>query len=443
MMLIEFKFSNYRSFRDEAILSMEATRVASFKNSLIEFSPSGKSTQNPIKLLPSVAIYGKNGGGKSNIIRAFWLAVQFIRNAQRTQHENAPIPVRPFLLDDVSSNEPTTFEFNYVYEGIKYCYGFSATKEKITKEYLYHAPKGQKSRVFTRDGQAFQFSENADKKKRQMISEAVAPNQLYFAVACTMNEKACIDAMRWFREGVYFSRDYTDIPEQLLNYSEDANMLRAISDYAKMADVGIQDMQFEVKNTEIPDEGALPADLPEDIKGALVQFMKALSNAPNIAESQLKMGEVNAVSFHQGIDSMGNPRRYELQLADESDGTRKLMALAPAIERVLGCGGVLLVDELEKEMHPMLVEMVVSKFQSPKANPNRAQLIFTTHNTELLNMELLRKDQIYFVDKNRKDGSSMLYSISEFSTPTSENVRKSYLMGKYGATPDLMIEEVD
>ena len=276
-----------------------------------------------------------------------------------------------------------------------------------------------------------------------MISEAVAPNQLYFAVACTMNEKACIDAMRWFREGVYFSRDYTDIPEQLLNYSEDANMLRAISDYAKMADVGIQDMQFEVKNTEIPDEGALPTDLPEDIKGALVQFMKALSNAPNIAESQLKMGEVNAVSFHQGIDSMGNPRRYELQLADESDGTRKLMALAPAIERVLGCGGVLLVDELEKEMHPMLVEMVVSKFQSPKANPNHAQLIFTTHNTELLNMELLRKDQLYFVDKNRKDGSSMLYSISEFSTPTSENVRKSYLMGKYGATPDLIIEEVD
>ena len=171
--------------------------------------------------------------------------------------------------------------------------------------------------------------------------------------------------------------------------------------------------------------------------------MKALSNAPNIAESQLKMGEVNAVSFHQGIDSMGNPRRYELQLADESDGTRKLMALAPAIERVLGCGGVLLVDELEKEMHPMLVEMVVSKFQSPKANPNHAQLIFTTHNTELLNMELLRKDQLYFVDKNRKDGSSMLYSISEFSTPTSENVRKSYLMGKYGATPDLIIEEVD
>ena len=104
---------------------------------------------------------------------------------------------------------------------------------------------------------------------------------------------------------------------------------------------------------------------------------------------------------------------------------------------------MLLVDELEKEMHPMLVEMVVSKFQSPNSNPNCAQLIFTTHNTELLNMEILRKDQLYFVDKSRKDGASTLYSISEFSTTTNENVRKSYLMGKYGATPDLMIEEVE
>lgn len=442
-MLIEFKVSNYRSFRDEAILSMEATRIGAFKKCLIEFSPTGKPTSKPVKLLPTVAIYGKNGGGKSNIIRAFWLATQFIRNAQRTQHEKASIPMHPFLLDDESRTKPTEFEFSYVYDGIKYWYGFAATKEQITREYLYHAPKGQKSLVFSREGQQFEFRENGDKRKRQLISEAVADNQLYFAVACTMNEKSCIEAMRWFREGVFFSRDYTDIPEQLLNYSEDANMLQAISNYAKMADVGIRDMQFEVKNTELSDSEHLPSDLPAGIKAALVQFMKALSDAPNSAETQLRMGEVSATSFHQGIDRDGHAKLYELQLSDESDGTRKLMALAPAIERVLNCGGVLLVDELEKEMHPMLVELVVSKFQSPKSNPNHAQLIFTTHNTELLNMEILRKDQLYFVDKSRKDGASSLYSISEFSTPTSENVRKSYLMGKYGATPDLMIEEVE
>lgn len=442
-MLIEFKVTNYRSLRDEAVLSMEATRIGAFRKSLIEFSSTGKPTANPVKLLPSVAIYGKNGGGKSNIIRAFWLAVQFIRNAQRTQHERAAIPMHPFLLDDDSRTKPTEFEFIYTHNEIRYWYGFAATKEQVTREYLYHAPKGQKSLVFSRVGQEFEFRENRDKRRRQMICEAVAANQLYFAVACTMNEQSCIDAMRWFREDIFFSRDYTDIPEQLLNYSEDVNMLQAISNYAKMADVGIRDMQFEVKNTELSDTENLPENLPESVKSALIQFMKALSDDPNSAETQLRMGEVSATSLHQGIGHDGQARLYELQLSDESDGTRKLMALAPAIERVLNCGGVLLVDELEKEMHPMLVELVVSKFQSPKSNPNRAQLIFTTHNTELLNMEILRKDQLYFVDKSRKDGASSLYSISEFSTPTSENVRKSYLMGKYGATPDLEIEEVE
>ena len=119
------------------------------------------------------------------------------------------------------------------------------------------------------------------------------------------------------------------------------------------------------------------------------------------------------------------------------------MALAPAIESALRNGGVLLVDEIEKEMHPMLVNYIIAKFQSKRTNTNGAQLIFTTHNTELMNMELLRKDQLYFADKNQVDGSSELYSISDFNTRTTENIRKGYLAGKYGATPDIEIEEVE
>lgn len=251
-MLIEFKFSNYRSFRDEAVLSMEATGLGTFRKSLIEYRPAGKSTNHPIHLLPAAAIYGKNGGGKSNVIRAFWLAVQFIRNAQRTQHEKAPIPVRPFLLDDTSAAEPTRFEFTYVDQGIKYIYGFAATKERVEEEYLYHAPKGQRSLVFSRTGQEFHFPTNNLKRRRELIGEAVAANQLYFAVACTMNEQACVGAMRWFRECVRFSRGYADFPKHLLEYSEDSNMLQAISDYAKAADVGIRDMQFDIKTRSFP-----------------------------------------------------------------------------------------------------------------------------------------------------------------------------------------------
>lgn len=432
-MLIEFRFKNYRSFRDEAVLSMEATGLGTFKNSLISY--------NSIKLLPGAAIYGKNGGGKSNVIRAFWLAVQFIKNAQRTQHEKAAIPVIPFALNDYSASEPTEFEFIYTLDDIRYWYSFSATREKIFTESLYHAPKGQKALVFSREGQTFSFTE--DKSRRKLISEAVAENQLYFSVACTMNDAACSRAMRWFREMVFFSRDYSDIPRQLLDYSNDTNMLRAISDYAKAADLGIEDMEFEINSQEVDDEAALPDNLPEGMKAALVQFLRTLSETSNNSEVRLKMGEVTATSKHKGRNKNGASQLYPLELEDESDGTRKLMSIAPAIESVLARGGILLVDEIERELHPMLVDFVVSKFQSKRTNPYGAQIVFTTHNTELLNMELLRKDQLYFVDKDQEDGASELYSISEFSTRTTDNIRKGYLLGKYGATPNIEIEEVE
>lgn len=432
-MLIEFRFKNYRSFRDEAVLSMEAIGLSSFKNCLIE--------QNNMKLLPGAAIYGKNGGGKSNVIRAFWLAVQFIRNAQRMQHEKSTVPVVPFALNDYSAKEPTEFAFDYISDGVKYWYSFAATREKIVRESLYHAPKGQKAQVFVREAQTFTFTE--DKAKRKLISETVAENQLFFSVACTMNDAVCVNAMRWFREDVFFSRDYTDIPRQLLEYYDDSNMLKAISDYAKTADFGIEEMQFEIENKEIGADLNFPEDVPEGMKAALTSFVQILSETSNNSEGRLKMSRVKAKAKHKGINANGEEELYNIELEDESDGTRKLMSIAPAIESVLTKGGVLLVDELERELHPMLVNFIVAKFQSKRSNPNGAQIIFTTHNTELMNLEFMRKDQIYFTDKRKSDGASELYSVTDFNTKTADNIRKGYLVGKYGATPNIEIEEVE
>jgi AAA15 family ATPase/GTPase len=426
-MLVEFTVKNYRSFRDEAVLSMEATGLSTLKSVLIPYGG--------LRILPSVAIYGKNGGGKSNVIRAFWLSVQFIKNAQKTQHENAAIPVVPFALNDYSASEPTEFSFVYTLDGTKYWYSFSATKEKVYAESLYHAPKGQKALVFSRSEQVFSFTE--EKARRKLISQIVAENQLFFSVACTMNDEACSKAMTWFREMIYFSRDYSDIPRQLLEYSNDTNMLKAISNYAKAADVGIEDMRFEINSKKINEKADLPENIPDEDKTALVQFMHLLSETSSNAETHLRIGQVTATSIHQGEDKSGNHNMYSIELADESDGTRKLMALAPAIESVLSKGGI------EKDLHQALVEFIIAKFQSKKTNPKGAQLIFTTHNTELLSMELLRKDQLYFVDKHIDDGASELYSISNFSTRTTDNIRKGYLLGKYGATPNVEIEEIE
>ena len=202
-------------------------------------------------------------------------------------------------------------------------------------------------------------------------------------------------------------------------------------------------MQFEVENREIRNDVEFPDDIPEGVKVALIAFVQTLSETSNNSESKLKMSPVKAKSKHKGINADGESELYPLELEDESDGTRKLMSIAPALEAVLNKGGILLVDELERELYPMLVNYIVAKFQSKKSNPNGAQIIFTTHNTELMNLEIMRKDQIYFADKSRTDGSSELYSVTDFSTKTADNIRKGYLVGKYGATPDLEIEEVE
>lgn len=432
-MLLYFKVKNYRSIRDEAVLDMEAAGLHNAAKNLLPF---GRK-----EYLPAVAIYGKNGGGKSNLIRSMWLAVQFICNAQKTQTENEPVPVRPFMLNDHSVNEPTAFEFAYVQNGAKYVYGFSATRDHIVSEYLKAWPKGREKNIFLRHGQSFIFPKDNEKKRKELIKEAVGKNQLFFAISCTMNYKPCIEAMKWFREKVVFSRDFTDINRNLIDYREDETMLQAIVSAAKKADVGIEDIQFEIDQQTLDLQSQ---NIPGQMGGmiaALRAFSEALQQNGNEAEVSLNMGKLKSTTYHTGLNCEGKASRYELTLSDESDGTRRLMTLAPAIERTLKEGGTLVVDELEREMHLMLIEYVLGRYQEKRNNPAHAQLIFTTHDTSLLNQEILRRDQIYFVDKRREDGASSLYSLADFNIRNDANIQKAYLLGKFGAVPS--IEEVD
>ena len=432
-MLLYFKVKNYRSIRDEAVLDMEAAGLHDAAKNLLPF---GKK-----EYLPAVAIYGKNGGGKSNLIRSMWLAVQFICNAQKTQTENEPVPVRPFMLNDYSVNELTAFEFAYVQNGAKYVYGFSATRTHIVSEYLKAWPKGREKNIFLRHGQSFIFPKDNEKKRKELIKEAVGKNQLFFAISCTMNYKPCIEAMKWFREKIVFSRDFTDINRNLIDYREDETMLQAIVSAAKKADVGIEDIQFEIDQQTLDLQSQ---NIPGQMGGmiaALRAFSEALQQNGNEAEVSLNMGKLKSTTYHTGLNCEGKASRYELTLSDESDGTRRLMTLAPAIERTLKEGGTLVVDELEREMHLMLIEYVLGRYQEKRNNPAHAQLIFTTHDTSLLNQEILRRDQIYFVDKRREDGASSLYSLADFNIRNDANIQKAYLLGKFGAVPS--IEEVD
>ena len=147
----------------------------------------------------------------------------------------------------------------------------------------------------------------------------------------------------------------------------------------------------------------------------------------------IQYNELKAISFHTGIDSQGSKNEYPLNLSDESDGTIRLMARAAAMESALNNGGVLVIDEIEDRLHPMIVEYIIKRFQYN--NELKAQLIFTTHSVDIMNRELLRRDQYYLVDKNCETGVSELYAVSDFSVRNDEKVGKAYLLGKYGAVP--------
>lgn len=433
-MLVEFRFKNHRSYRDEEVLSMEATEIFHLQNCLIK--------KDDLKILPGVAILGKNGGGKSNVIGAFWLAVQFICNAQKIQNEKVRIPVEPFALNDYSGEEPSEFTFYYIFEKIKYWYSFSATKEKIIRESLYFADKEEKTFVFEREYQQFRFKEK--KPVRNLISEMVAENQLFLAVACAVNDAECRAAMRWFRDYVFFSKDYSGFYYRWQEYFGDSNIMSIIESYAKISDLDIEKVKFE-----IDDRGRLQPSrtsdfiyIQEDAEIESPHIIMELAESANYFERNPKPCKINAKTLHQGVLKDGRASLFELQMKEESDGAKRLMFLSVLIESTLNKGGVFFIDDIEWKLHPMLVNFLIAKFQSRHSNPQGAQIIFTTHNTEILDLNFLRKDQIYFANKNKENGVSELYSVTEYKTADSDNVRNEYLRGKYGAAPNLEIEHL-
>ncbi len=429
-MLLNFKAKNYRSIKDEICIDFEATGLSEEKECFIKY--------NRKNYLPVISISGKNGGGKSNVIRAFWLAVQFVRNAHRTQYENAEVPVTPFEFDSHMKYMPTEFEFEYVCDDIKYKYGFSATIKEIISEYLYYWPKGQKRVVFERNRQEYIFPKNSEKKFKEMIGKAVAPNQLYFVVSCVMNYKPSIAAMKWFRNEVIFSRDYSDLSQNIFDYASDKDMLVAMTNIAKIADIGIDDVEYKFKNREIKSITDLPESLSQEqiqeIEKALRQFGESLTVSVDGKEEPLRFNELQATTKHKVMNAEGRIETYPLPLFEESDGTLRIMSFGAAIEETIRKDGIFVIDEIENRLHPYFVEYIINRFQRQNIE-SKAQLLFTTHSNDILNRELLRRDQYYLVDKDANTGVTELYSLADFSPRKDENMGRAYMLGKYGAIP--------
>lgn len=414
-MLVEFNVANFRSLRERQTLSM----VKAKGDELTDSNSFKTSNTNGLELLRSVAIYGPNAGGKSNVLRALKTMEQMVVKSAATLQRGDEVPVTPFRLSSESQHECSEFEVTFLVDQVRYQYGFSATSERVCDEWLLAYPKGRAQRWFDRTW-------NDDKKdyvwefgasltgERQLWQKSTRENALFLSTAVQLNSKQLQPVYDWFKTtlrigevggwGRGFSASQCEKEEKI-----------KIVDFLRAADLGIEDIRVK---TEPFDPASLPDNMPQALKDELSRDLK--DKKVMDIKTVHKTNEGELITF---------------DLDEESDGTQRLFDFAGPWIDSLENGYVLFVDELHDNLHPKLVQFLVKLFHSHETNPKNAQLVFTTHETSILNQDVFRRDQIWFCEKG-KDQSTSLYPLTDFGPRKGrENLELAYLSGRYGALP--------
>lgn len=414
-MLVEFRVVNFRSLRDEQVLSL----VASKDKTLEDTHTLETGLKAAPSLVRSAAIYGANAGGKSNLIKALQYMRGVVMESATVIQPGQTYAVQPFRLDAESASQPTEFEVTFILDRVRYQYGFAMTAQRIVSEHLlvYKAFKPQ--RWFDRH---FDESTGKDvydfgpglKGPKNLWEGATRPNALFLSMAVQLNSEAMRPVFGWFVDGLVILNEQAQIgPQVSIQMLKQAEGRKQICDFLSAADISIADI--EVVTRKVPGQ-ALHFDL---VAG------KTEVRTEEMEEHQVRFSHVT----EQG--------KAVFDLMDESNGTRSLLFLAGPVMDILRKGLTLVMDELDTSLHTLLVRELVRLFHRPEVNTGGAQLIFTTHDTSLLDApNLFRRDQIWFVEKDR-DQTSALVSLSEFSPRKNEALERGYLMGRYGAVPFL------
>lgn len=413
-MLIEFSVENFLSFDERITLSMVAAPELDSTDDLVENTfeaPGG------IRLLKSALIYGANASGKSNLVKAVLFVRKLIMSSAKETQAGEPIEVKPFLLGLASEDRGSSFEVIWIDEKTRYRYGFSVNTSRVLSEVLLQSRAGEEAEVtlFRRDAAGIEVDEAFAEGRG--IESKTRPNALFLSVVAQLNGAVSERILTWFREKLALASGVQD--EGLLRFTKDVVRTGVWTDeilrLAREADLGITGISV----AEIS-EGMLPEGLSDKLKKRL----------RSEARGTLKIR-------HQRFDSSGKPAGdADFDFHDESEGTQKFIALAAPLLDVLDRGTALFFDELDARLHPRLSRAVVSLFHSG-SNPRNAQLIGATHDTNLLDRRLLRRDQIWFTEKNAR-GATKLYSLAEFDLPPGDEgarYERDYLLGKYGAVP--------
>lgn len=419
-MLIEFSVTNYRSILERQTLNMVASTYFKELETPNTFIP-GKDGGLP-RLLRSTVLYGPNASGKSTLIRALQFVKEQVITSQRESQAGDEIDVTPFKLTVASRAADSEFEITFVEQGVRYEYGFTCNRTRFTEEWLIAYPLGRAQKWFHRVFDAnvgkdvYKFSTSfLGGRQRNAWAAQTRSNALFFSTAIQLNNEQLKPAFSWFKlrlrvlsssRGV--SAGYT------LQRCTDDTARPLIVEFMNSADLSITDIQ--VKETTFSAE-LLPKGIPSSIRDEFVKDM---------ADRKL----IKPRFFHKDVDTQ---ETVEFDESEESDGTRALFAFAGPWLDVLENNRVLVVDELDTSLHPLLVHNLVKRLHHDGTD---AQLIFTTHDTTLLSQKILRRDQVWFMEKDDKS-STRLYPLSDFSPRDNEAIERGYLNGRYGGIPFL------
>lgn len=411
-MLIEFRCRNFRSLRDEQRLSLVASKDKSLQDTNTVLSNIDAVPQ----LTRSAAIYGHNAGGKSNVIKAIQYMRAVVMDSAAVMTPGQAFGVQPFRLDAHSHEQPTEFEITFIIEDVRYQYSFALTTQRIISEALlvYKAFKPQQWFVRHYDPQTdtdhYEFS-SSFKGQKNLWEKATRPNSLFLSMAVQLNNEQLRPIFDYFVNRLIIFNDITPLnPFISINMIQDPEGKSLIRHHMTTSDISITDISVEKRR--VPSK-AIHVD-----------------HSAGKTEMHDTEQEINQLQFHHATEN----GTVIFNSDDESKGTNRLFFLAGPIEMVLKQGLTVIIDELDNSLHPLLVRRLVESFHSPSRNPKGAQLIFTTHDTSLLDPMLFRRDQIWFIEKD-KEQASKLYPLSDFSPRKNEAFEKGYLIGRYGAIP--------
>lgn len=413
-MLFNFTIGNFRSFADRKTLSMEPASISDFSHNVVK--------KSQYKFLSSAVIYGANASGKSNLLRGMGVMRRIVVESfdKRSVSE---IPYDPFLLNTDNPNEPTFYEVVFFTENVKYRYGFEADKNTIKSEWLFETKSKTEKPLFLRVPEGIEvmprFIEGKD------LEEKTRDNALFLNVVDQFNGKIASTIMKWFKNFNIISGlthdNYRSVTFAMLDSPKLNDIL---TDYFSQIDLGFDKIKVEKKEFN-PEE--LPADLPEEMFKQLITDLEGKTI-------------INLRTVHKVFDkNQVHVKEVEFDTRrQESSGTNKIIDLSGPIFDTLNDGGILVIDELDAKLHPLLTLSIVRLFQNQDINKEGAQLIFATHDTNILSICNLRRDQIYFVEKD-KFGASELYSLVEYNKEgkirKDRSFEKDYINGRYGAIP--------